>query len=164
MAKENVIVKKLSAIENFGSMDVLCSDKTGTITEGMVVLEKTLDYLGNENEKVFRLAYLNAFFESGFTNPIDEAIRNFGKPDIGGIVKKDELPYDFIRKRLSIMVSEGKESTIITKGAFDRILEVCSHVEDGSGKLVPLADVGGCAAGHFTELSQEGYRVLGNCL
>ncbi len=161
MAKENVIVKKLSAIENFGSMDVLCSDKTGTITEGRVVLEKTLDYLGNENEKVFRLAYLNAFFESGFTNPIDEAIRNFGKPDIGGIVKKDELPYDFIRKRLSIMVSEGRENTIITKGAFDRILEVCSHVEDGSGKLVPLPDVEDVLRGHFTELSQEGYRVLG---
>ena len=106
MAKGNVIVKRLASIENFGSMDVLCSDKTGTLTDGTVKIQATIDVNGRQSDKVFLYAYLNASFESGFINPIDEAIRQYKSIDVKDYVKLDEHPYDFIRKRLSIMLSE----------------------------------------------------------
>lgn len=96
--QQKVIVKRLAAIENFGSMDVLCSDKTGTLTEGKVSMHSVLDVEGNPSERVFFHAYLNAFFETGFSNPIDEAIRSYKQPDVSGYKKADEVPYDFIRK------------------------------------------------------------------
>ena len=105
MALKKVIVKRLASIENFGSMNVLCSDKTGTLTEGVVHVRSTLDIEGNESEKVLLYAYLNSFYETGFTNPIDEAIRAYRKFDVSAWQKLDEEPYDFVRKRLSILVS-----------------------------------------------------------
>ena len=108
MAQEKVIVKRLASIENFGSMNVLCSDKTGTLTEGVVHLHSALDVDGAPSEKVLLYAYLNAFYETGFTNPIDEAIRTHRQFDLSGYQKLDEIPYDFIRKRLSILVSHGR--------------------------------------------------------
>ena len=117
MAKVKVIVKKLSSIENFGSMDILCSDKTGTLTEGTVRLQATSGIDGEQSEKVLMYAFLNASFESGFINPIDEAIRTYKKLDISGYSKIDEEPYDFIRKRLSILLSkQDKTQIVITKG------------------------------------------------
>ena len=104
MAQNKVIVKRLASIENFGSMNVFCSDKTGTLTEGIVELQSSLDVNGATSDKVFLYAYLNAFYETGFTNPIDEAIRNYRKLDLTGYQKQDEIPYDFLRKRLSIFV------------------------------------------------------------
>ena len=106
MAISKVIVRRLASIENFGSMNVLCSDKTGTLTEGKVQLHAALSADGKENEKVLLYAYLNAFYETGFINPIDEAIRTHHPFDVSSYQKLDEVPYDFIRKRLSIMVSE----------------------------------------------------------
>ncbi|MEI6100908.1 MAG: HAD-IC family P-type ATPase, partial [Eubacteriales bacterium] len=106
MAKVKVIVKRLASIENFGSMDVLCSDKTGTLTDGTVRLNAALDMDSKESDQVLLYAYLNASFESGFVNPIDEAIRSYKKLDISSFSKIDEEPYDFIRKRLSILLSE----------------------------------------------------------
>ena len=102
--KQKVIVKRLASIENFGSMNVICSDKTGTLTEGIVHLQSALDVEGAPSEKVLLYAYLNAFYETGFTNPIDEAIRTHRQFDLSGYQKLDEIPYDFLRKRLSILV------------------------------------------------------------
>ena len=107
MARAKVIVKRLASIENFGSMNVLCSDKTGTLTEGVVRLRSALDVQGQESEKVLLYAYLNASYETGFVNPIDEAIRTHRPFDVSGYQKLDEVPYDFIRKRLSILVAQG---------------------------------------------------------
>ena len=107
MALNKVIVKRLASIENFGSMNVLCSDKTGTLTEGVVHLHSALDVNGNESEKVLLFAYINSFYQKGFTNPIDEAICSYRKFDLSDYQKLDEEPYDFVRKRLSILVSKG---------------------------------------------------------
>lgn len=159
MAKRSVIVKRLSAIENFGSMDVLCCDKTGTITTGDIVLARAIDASGKDSEKVFRYAYINAFFEQGFSNPIDQAIRKYGKPAIGGVKKMDELPYDFIRRRLSLLVRDGEGGVLVTKGAFDKVLSVCAWV-DGDD-VAPISPVREEIIGRFRELSSQGYRILG---
>ncbi|MHB8897011.1 MAG: cation-translocating P-type ATPase, partial [Candidatus Geothermincolia bacterium] len=139
MADRKVIVKHLPAIENFGSMNVFCSDKTGTLTEGIVQVSEGLDIDGGRSEKVLLYAYINASFESGFHNPIDDAIRNQEHLDFHGYEKLDEIPYDFARKRLSILVrpaggAGARSSLLITKGAVLSVLEACSSAErpDGS--------------------------------
>lgn len=132
MAKAKVIVKRLAAIESFGSMNVLCSDKTGTITEGVVELEAAIDIEGQPNDEVMLYAYLNSKMESGFVNPIDESIRKCHVLGAEAYTKIDEVPYDFIRKRLSVLVSKGHDenSLLISKGALKNILEVCTRVDD----------------------------------
>ncbi len=107
MAKAGVIVRHLTAIENFGSMDVLCTDKTGTLTEGVVHLDDAVDIDAQTSDEIFRLAYLNASLQTGLVNALDQAIMAKGTPDTSGVTKLDEIPYDFTRKRLSIVVSEG---------------------------------------------------------
>ena len=129
MAREKVIVKRLASIENFGSMNVLCSDKTGTLTEGVVRLHSALNVDGESNENVLLYAYINAFYETGFVNPIDEAIRAYRQFDLSTYQKLDEVPYDFVRKRLSILVSTGNAHLMVTKGALRNVLEVCSSAE-----------------------------------
>lgn len=134
MAQKKVIVKKLSAIQNFGSIDVFCADKTGTLTEGVVRVESLVDFQGIESERVKTYAYLNAAFESGFSNPIDEALRQLKNnglidPGVDQYSKVDEVPYDFIRKRLSVVVNEGARKVMITKGAFNNVIEVCTRVD-----------------------------------
>jgi len=161
MAQKKVIVKRLSSIENFGSMNVICSDKTGTLTEGTVKVESAIDVNGTENEKVFLFAYLNAFYETGFTNPIDEAILDYRKIDISAYSKHDEIPYDFIRKLLSISVSHDDEHIMVTKGALANILDVCSSAETNDGKIVDLAIMQDQIQKHFEEFSNNGYRTLG---
>jgi len=136
MAQKKVIVKRLASIENFGSMSIICSDKTGTLTEGTVQVESAIDVNGNASEKVFLFAYLNAFYETGFTNPIDAAILNYRKVDLSGYEKHDEIPYDFFRKRLSIAVTLGNAYLMVTKGALTNILDVCSSVETKEGNVV----------------------------
>jgi Mg2+-importing ATPase len=168
MAQVKVIVKRLASIENFGSMNVLCSDKTGTLTDGIVQLQSALDINGNQSEKILLYAYLNASFESGFINPIDEAIRTFKKFDISGYVKLDEEPYDFIRKRLSILLTEpddtshdAKRQIVITKGALKNVLSVCTKAEMGEGKIVDLPTVQDKIQKKYEEYSNLGYRTLG---
>ena len=161
MASHKVIVKRLASIENFGSMNVLCTDKTGTLTEGTVKMHSALDLEGRESEGVFLFAYVNAFFETGFSNPIDQAILGHHKPDVSGFKKLDEVPYDFIRKRLSILVSRGDEhSIIVTKGALINILEVCTSATTVQG-VVDIALVRDQIQARFQELSGKGFRVLG---
>jgi P-type Mg2+ transporter len=161
MAREKVIVKRLASIENFGSMNVLCADKTGTLTEGVVHLHAAFDVNGNESEKVLFFAYLNAFYESGFTNPIDEAIRTHRRFDTSGYQKLDEVPYDFIRKRLSIVVSKDTTHLLVTKGAVMNVLAVCSSAETSGKRIADIATVRLQIQEHFEEYSNEGYRMLG---
>jgi Mg2+-importing ATPase len=161
MAQEKVIVKRLASIENFGSMNVLCSDKTGTLTEGAVRIHSTLDINGNESEKVLFYAYLNAFYETGFTNPIDEAIRTYHQFNMSGYEKLDEIPYDFVRKRLSILVKQDDQYLIVTKGALSNILSVCTSAEAHDGGIVDIATVEGQIQQRYEELSRKGFRILG---
>ncbi|MEI6032105.1 MAG: magnesium-translocating P-type ATPase [Synechococcaceae cyanobacterium ELA739] len=181
MAQRQVIVKRLAAIENFGSMDVLCADKTGTLTEGRAQISMALGADGEPSDKVLRHAYINACFETGFTNPIDEAIRRHGpgadgpglgeggvegtSPEAGlnGWSKLDEVPFDFGRKRLSILVQPpgNQPPLLITKGALAKVLEVCSTAELGDGRTVPLPSVRADIEARYHALSAEGYRLLG---
>ncbi len=161
MAQKKVIVKRLSSIENFGSMNVLCSDKTGTLTEGIVHLHSALNTYGDESEKVLLQAYINAFYETGFTNPIDEAIRKHRQFDLSGYQKQDEIPYDFLRKRLSIVVSHDNAYLMVTKGALQNVLEVCSSVETKDGKIVDLSTAMDQILKRFEEFSSKGFRTLG---
>ncbi|HMK76421.1 MAG TPA: magnesium-translocating P-type ATPase [Thermodesulfobacteriota bacterium] len=161
MASKKVIVKRLASIENFGSMNVLCSDKTGTLTEGVVQFHSAIDVEGSESEKVFLYAYLNAFYETGYTNPIDEAIRKHRPLDLSGYQKLDEVPYDFVRKRLSILVSKDGAHQIITKGALLNVFDVCSSAEVGDRMTVDMRTVQDQIRQRFEELSQKGFRILG---
>lgn len=161
MAQKKVIVKRLSSIENFGSMNVICSDKTGTLTEGTVKLQSALNIDGTESDKVLLYAYLNAFYETGFSNPIDEAIRNYRKIDLTGYQKQGEIPYDFLRKRLSILVSHDKTNLIVTKGALTNILAVCTSVENADGTVADITTVKDKIQQHFEEFSNKGFRTLG---
>jgi P-type Mg2+ transporter len=161
MALDKVIVKRLASIENFGSMDVLCSDKTGTLTEGVVKLQSALGVDGHESEKVLLYAFLNASYETGFMNPIDEAIRKYRPFDLSGYKKLDEVPYDFIRKRLSILISKGDTHLMVTKGALSNVLAVCSSAEIAEGRIVDIVTVKERIQQHFEEFSHKGFRTLG---
>ena len=161
MALKKVIVKRLASIENFGSMNVICSDKTGTLTEGIVQIESAIDVNGKASDKVFLFSYLNAFYQTGFTNPIDQAILKYKKIDVSGYRKQDEIPYDFLRKRLSISVIQNDVQLILTKGALANILEVCSSAETSEGTIVDITSVNNIIQGHFEEFSNLGFRTLG---
>ena len=179
MALNKVIVKRLASIENFGSMNVLCSDKTGTLTEGVVKLHSALNVDGHESEKVLFYAFLNASYETGFMNPIDEAIRKHRPLDLSGYKKLDEVPYDFIRKRLSILILRPRQTSgfrpgevegliskddmnlMVTKGALSNVLAACSSAEIAEGKIVDIVTVKEQVQQHFEEFSRKGFRTLG---
>ena len=160
MAEQKVIVKRLSSIENFGSMNVLCSDKTGTLTEGVIKIQSVLDFNGKENAQALLYAFLNASYQTGFSNPIDDAIRS-QHVDSTGYQKLDEVPYDFVRKRLSVLASKDGTSLMVTKGALQNVLEVCSSVETSEGTVVKIAQVRKQIQQSFEEFSSKGFRVLG---
>ena len=161
MADCKVIVKRLASIENFGSMSVLCSDKTGTITAGVVTLRAACDLAGNESDHVRLFAYLNASFETGFVNPIDAAIREKLVVETSSWRKLDEIPYDFVRKRLSILAGGPSGSVMITKGALASVLDVCSTARNAAGAEVPLPAARDEIDARFAEYSNEGSRTLG---
>jgi Mg2+-importing ATPase len=161
MAASKVIVRRLASIENFGSMNVLCSDKTGTLTEGIVHVRSAIDADGNESEKALFHAYLNASFETGYVNPVDEAIRGHRAFDLAGWRKLDEIPYDFIRKRLSVVAENNGQRLIVTKGALAGVLDACSRVETSGGGIVEMAAARPGIERRFHELSDQGFRVLG---
>jgi len=161
MAGKKVIIKRLSSIENFGSMNILCSDKTGTLTVGTVQLNSAIDVRGIPSDEVFRHAYLNAFYETGFTNPIDKAILDYRKEDISGYQKADEIPYDFLRKRLSILVKKENTNLMVTKGALSNVLAVCTTIETIGGETTPIEGELENINKKFEELSKKGFRILG---
>jgi P-type Mg2+ transporter len=158
MARENVIVKRLSSIENLGSMDILCADKTGTVTEGKVKVRAALDAQGNPSDEVMRLAWLNAGLQKGFSNPIDEAIMQRSGGSLP-FTLLDEVPYDFIRKRLTILAGTDKGPLAISKGAFHSMLQVCSQVKCRDA-IVPIANLNQELQQRFEILSAEGLRVI----
>jgi len=164
MAREQVIVKHLSAIQNFGTIDVLCSDKTGTLTTGEMALESSVDYLGKVSDRALALAYLNSKFETGIRSPLDVAILKNDRHDADGYVKLDEIPFDFNRRRLSIVVGRksgyGESRMLVTKGAPEGILEICESYESEE-RIIPLD--GGkrkTCRETFNDLSARGFRVL----
>ena len=158
MAKKQVIVKRLDAIEDFGTMTVLCTDKTGTLTVGGARLDAALDLRGRPSTDVLRLARLNAGLQRGFPNPLDEAILA-GAPEVKGEQLLDEVPYDFQRRRLSVLV-RNDVPFLVTKGAYQHILEVSGHALL-DGKPVSLDEAREPIDALFHRLSAEGYRVLG---
>jgi len=160
MLKKKVIVKKLSSIFNFGEVNVLCTDKTGTITEGVIKVKEVVDSYGKADDKVKLYAFLNATFQKGFSNPIDDALRQIVNTT-DGYIKVDEVPYDFIRKRLSIVISHGAELIIITKGAVDNILEVCTKMVDEKGEVTAIdKDV---INRYYADYCSNGFRLIGIC-
>ena len=161
MAKKQVIVKRLPAIENFGSMNVFCTDKTGTLTEGEVKIRSAVDIEGKESDRVLFHAYLNAASESGFVNPIDAAIRQHKSFDISSYQKLDEVPYDFNRKRLSILFKKDGKQLIVTKGSLKTILDVCSSVETAEGKTIDITNEQQKLHQEADDLGSQGFRVLG---
>ena len=161
MAKQQVIVKRLSSIENFGSMNILCSDKTGTITEGKVTLKDALDIEANHSDKTLQYAWLNASMQQGFHNPIDEAICTSYKGNANGFTVQCEIPYDFTRKRLTIQVRSNNENIAITKGALNSILDICDKAETATGKVLPLNELRSTINDEYHKLSAAGFRVLG---
>jgi len=161
MAARGVIVRRLASIENFGSMDVLCTDKTGTLTEGVVRLAGAVDMNGRDSVNVLRLASLNAAFQTGLPNPLDEAILAATPGGTSGVRKLDEIPYDFVRKRLSVAIDDGRGVRIVTKGALTEVLQVCTQALDGTTP-VPLDPAHRDAILRLYErYSGQGLRALG---
>lgn len=172
MARKNVIVKHLEAMQNFGSIDVLCSDKTGTLTSGEMSLEQHLDPFGAPCERVFLLAFLNSLHETGIANPLDEAIKERHRsdpldtavlkhdhPNVHDYEKVDEIPFDFERRRVSIVVKHNDERLLITKGAPESVISACTSYEV-NGQQHLLDDSQARIENTYRDLSAKGYRSL----
>ena len=169
MSKKKTIVKKLDSIQNFGAMNILCTDKTGTLTEDKIVLEKYLDATGKTSDKILKYAYLNANFQTGLKGNIDEAvikraIENGLEVLNDQYVKVDEIPFDFTRRRLSIVVSDQeKKRFVITKGAIEEILSICTSVEM-EGQIVNMTDtIRKNVLSISKKMNKDGLRVVGIC-
>ena len=133
MTRKKVLVKQLAAIEDFGSVEILCSDKTGTLTEGEIVLDRHVDVQGKDDDNVLRFIYLNSYFQAGIKSPLDDAVLKHERPAIVEYEKVDEIPFDFNRKRLSVVVRHGDEHLLITKGEAESVFAICQTVTiDGS--------------------------------
>jgi Mg2+-importing ATPase len=163
MAKQHMIVKRLSAIQDLGSMDVLCTDKTGTLTEAKIRLERHVDAAGQPSERVLELAYFNSFFETGLKSPLDEAILAHQHIEVGVWKKVDEVPFDFERRRVSVLIDNGKTRWLVVKGAPDEIVGLCTHYEAAGSESQQLVDAAALSAIRDQQhaLENEGFRVLG---
>ncbi|GAC1533080.1 MAG: magnesium-translocating P-type ATPase [Sediminibacterium sp.] len=163
MADQKVIVKKLSSIQNLGEIDLFCSDKTGTLTEGVLKISAITGIDGKESTTVKQLAFVNASFETGFSNPMDEALRAMENVSTAGYTKTDEIPYDFNRKRLSVCVEKDGIHQLISKGALNNILAVCDQALMADGKLAALAGYKETIGKLYLDYSNQGFRTLGVC-
>ncbi|MDI6602391.1 MAG: magnesium-translocating P-type ATPase [Thermoanaerobacteraceae bacterium] len=166
MAKRKTVVKRLNAIQNFGAMDILCTDKTGTLTLDKIVLECHLDIHGNEDDRVLRHAYLNSYYQTGLKNLMDVAILEFGAKkgfeNLEKIYRKvDEIPFDFTRRRMSVVLQNGSDKRqLVTKGAVEEMLSICTYTEY-RGEVVPLTDdIRKEVKEMVKQLNKEGMRVL----
>ena len=168
MSKKKTIVKKLDSIQNFGAMNILCTDKTGTLTEDKIVLEKYLDVYGNEDIRVLKHAFLNSYFQTGLKGSIDEAVINRAlKNNLSNLVneyrKVDEIPFDFTRRRLSIVVSNDDGKLLITKGAVEEILSICNTI-DYNHEIMPITkEIKDNIREIANRLNEEGLRVVAVC-
>ena len=168
MSKKKTIVKRLDSIQSFGSMNILCTDKTGTLTEDNIVLEKYLDIKGNEDKKILEYVFLNSYFQTGLKGNIDEAvIKRAEKEEINVIASKykkiDEIPFDFSRRRLSVIVSDGTSKKLITKGAIEEILSVCTTVNYKDTINPITSDIKNNILSISKNLNIQGMRVIGVC-
>ncbi len=163
MAKKKVIVKRLESIHNLGSMEVLCTDKTGTLTEARIHLERHVDALGQDSSRVLELAYLNSFFESGLRSPMDDAILEHKEIETSSWKKIDEVPFDFERRRVSVIVDNGQHRLLVIKGAPEDILRLSTHYEEnGDTDLKELDKAGLVRIQALAEtFARDGFRVLG---
>jgi len=163
MAGKNVIVKRLAAIQNLGSMDVLCTDKTGTLTEAAIRLERHVDIAGNDSTRVLDLAYLNSHFETGIRSPLDDAILAHHPVDVGRWKKIDEAPFDFERRRVSVLVDDGDIRMLVVKGAPEDLIELSSHYAAADAGVERAWDAAAreIARRQLEALGNEGLRVLG---
>lgn len=165
MSEQGVIVKKLNAIENFGSMTIMCSDKTGTITKGKVKLDSAIDYAGEKSDNLKTLSMINSYFQEGYKNPIDEAILEGCTKDFSGYKKLFEIPYSFENKLLTVVVKTDSEfsnkNMMITKGALESIIKVCDRYEKSDGSTGSLDEVRSEIFNLFDNYSSKGFRVLG---
>ena len=163
MLEKKVIVKKLASIQNLGEINLLCTDKTGTITEGAILVESIIDSSGKENEYVKTLAFWNATFETGYSNPIDDALKKLKLTESIQPKKIGEIPYDFIRKRLSIAVDTDKEKILISKGAYTQISSICTKIRLADGSIENYALHKEQIDKQFEEYGMKGFRVIGVC-
>jgi len=161
MSKKGVIVKRLSSIENFGSMNVLCTDKTGTLTENRITLVLHVDAEGNDDDKVLLYSYLNSFYQTGLKSPLDEAILVHKEIDISGCQKIDEVPFDFVRRRVSVVIERERQRFFIAKGAPEEILKVCSFCDLAGVMLDLTEELRKKIEQKYYDLSSDGFRVLG---
>jgi Mg2+-importing ATPase len=161
LAREQVIVKRLSAIHNLGSMDVLCTDKTGTLTEARIELVQHVDIAGAMSAATLQAAYLNSYFESGIRTPLEEAVLAHGGVDPAAWRKIDEVPFDFERRRLSVLVERGDDRRLIVKGAPEDVLLHCDRYRDGESAVQWTAPARAQAQATLRELESAGFRVLG---
>ena len=160
LAAEKVIVKRLDAIEDFGSIDVLCTDKTGTLTEGSVHVEGAFDTSGLESKLVLERAFWNAHLQQGHRNPIDDAISDFVGHGVALPAAVAEIPFDFARKMVSVVVESHGERLLVCKGAVEQVVSRCSHAAVGS-QLLPIGEMSARLNETFRDLSSQGLRVLG---
>jgi P-type Mg2+ transporter len=162
MAALQVIVKRPSAVQDMGAMDVLCTDKTGTLTEAKIRLERHVDAAGQENPQVLSLAYLNSYFESGLKSPLDDAILAHDDIDVSGWRKIDEVPFDFERRRVSVLVEQAGARRLVVKGAPEDIVRLCTQYVDSAGATAVLdAAARTRVSALFDSLGEAGFRVLG---
>jgi len=168
MSKKKTIIKKLDAIQSFGAMNILCTDKTGTLTEDKIVLEKYLDIKGEDDEEILKYVFLNSYFQTGLRGNIDEAIINRAEKEgiytiLENYKKIDEIPFDFSRRLLSIVITDGKEKQLITKGAIEEVLNICTLVEYKGEVSQITNEIKVNIKQIAKELNQNGLRVLGVC-
>lgn len=161
MSKKGVIVKRLASIENFGSMNVLCTDKTGTLTENKITLVMHIDAEGKNDNKVLLYSYLNSYYQTGLKSPLDDAILIHEELDVGGYQKIDEVPFDFVRRRVSVVVEKERQRYLIAKGAPEEILKVATYCETSELITDLTEEIRKKAEQKYFDLSSEGFRVLG---
>jgi len=162
MSKKKVIVKRLNSIQNFGAIDILCTDKTGTLTQDRVILEKHVDVTNRESDDVLRYAYMNSYYQTGLRNLLDRSVLSHSDLDVDRDCRKvDEIPFDFQRKRMSVVVDYESDHVLICKGAVEDIYKVCTHyqVDDEIHFMIDL--IKNDLLEEYEELSRDGYRVLG---
>ncbi len=163
MLEKKVIVKKLSSIQNLGAVDLLCTDKTGTITEGAIAIYQITNPLGIEDDEVKNLAYWNASMQSGYENPIDNAIQQLSISNNSSVKKTGEIPYDFTRKRLSVLIEITNKNLLISKGAFTQIEQICTKVKIDDSVIEDYSLYKVKINQQFEEFGKQGYRAIGVC-
>lgn len=160
MSKKGVIVKKLAAIPTFGSLDILCTDKTGTLTEDKIKLVNYINIDGEHSEEVLRHAYINSSYQTGINNPLDTAVLEYKKIKLDKCTKVDEVPFDFDRKKMSVVVSEHNQTYMITKGAPEEVLASCKYYKIGKDLKELHPQNSAELVKQYVELSNQGFRVL----